>query len=450
MDFDRKKLGDVRNKPEEIIKLIETKDKDFMAYLKTFENKKQIKEVLNRNYDIAIYTVGLSIYPLLFSLKVTNPNEKAIFFYTKKSEMFKEVFEVFKKGFNLNFDIEHEKVLGSTDTAEIYNEIEKVINRYKNKKIAIDITGGKKPTIAAGFFGASLHEEKNNIDILYMDFTEYSDDTPVYGSEFITILLNPNYIFSAIERKILKRLFNSYQYRAARKFSKEIRNRLRFVSKKFPNYKLDKQLQEIEKLYYFSSLYESRNDFNYKECEVNYKYLNTEEIKGLNILKNSQKRVEKIEENLFKLGYRSEKFSIELANDLYKEFKEDKLSVYFALDRYISALRYKDIDYQSYILRLVSALEISGVMYSRGQSTRLEEKIRCVSNENLKRKLHELRIIRNNLNLIHGFKTINAPKEDFEAAVLEYISQAFDMPKDKLIYIIENELKFRTFDEIIL
>lgn len=449
MDFNRKKLGDLRNKPEEIIKLIETKDKDFMAYLETFENKEQIKEVLNKNYDIAIYTVGLSIYPLLFSLKVTNPNEKVIFFYTEKSIMFKEVFEVFANEFHLNFDIEHRKMSDSTDTAEIYNEIEKVISRYNNKKIAIDITGGKKPTIAAGFFGASLHEEENNIDILYMDFTEYLNDVPVYGSEFITTLLNPNYIFSAVERKTLKKLFDSYQFRAARRFSKEIRDRLKNISKKFPNYNLDKQLQEIEKIYYFSKLYELRNDFNYKECEANDKYLNAEEIKGLNKLKTSQERIEKIEENLFKLGYRKEKFSIELAKDLYKEFKEDKSSVYFALDRYISALRYKNIDYQSYILRLVSVLEISGVMYSEGKSTRLEEKIRYVSNENLKRKLYELKNVRNNLNLIHGYRVINGPKEDFEAAVLEYVSQAFNIPKKDLLYIIEKELKFRTFDEIV-
>lgn len=448
MDFDRKKLGDVRKNPDEIIKLIRNKDKDFMKYMETFESKEEIKDVLKKNYDIAIYTVGLSIYPLLFSLKVANPNEKAIFFYTDKSVMFKEVFEVFSKVLGLKFEMEHKLLKKSSDTAEMYNEIERTLRRFKNKHIAIDITGGKKPTIAAGFFGASIHKENNNIDILYMDFTEYVNDVPVYGTEFITILLNPNEIFSAVERKTLKKLFDSNQFRAARKFSKEIRDRLRLISKKFSDYDIKAQLEDVEKIYYFAKLYENRNDFNYERCEINERYLTYEEIRGIEELKKAYEKIGKIKRKLYDLGYTGPDFNKRFAEYLFDEFHKDRSGIYIALDRYISALRYKNIDYQNYILRLVSVLEMAGIVFTEGKAVRLEEKLKNIPDKNIKVRLNNLRRKRNDLSLVHGFGVVDCPDVHYESAVLEYVCQAFDTDKEELDKIMETDLKFRTFEEI--
>lgn len=449
MEFNAEKLAQLRDKPEELIRLINTKDEDFINYLKTFENKKEIQEVLRKEYDIAIYTVGFSIYPLLFSLKIANPKEKAIFFYTKSSLKFKEVFEEFKKEFGLKFEIYHKTTKSSSDTAEIYHKIERVLRNHKKKKIAIDITGGKKPTIAAGFFGASLHSDENDIDILYMDFTKYKNNRPIYGSEFITILLNPNDIFSAIERKELEELFDSGQYRAARRFSKGIRDRLRSILKKNQSYNLDEQVSEIQKIYYFSKLYELRNDFDYERCEIKEEYLTKDEIKGMFKLKKAYEKILDMEEGLIRNGYKGINVSTELTRRLHSIFKNDDSCLYLALDRYISALRYKNIDYQSYILRLVSVLELAGTIYTKGQSTLLKDKVNKVPNYELKHKLVELKNIRNNLSLIHGFRVVNAPKLDYEMAVLDYICLAFKVDELKVENIINKELVFRTFDEII-
>ncbi|RKD31281.1 hypothetical protein [Thermohalobacter berrensis] len=449
MEFDAKKLAKLRDKPKELIKLINNRDQDFMNYLKTFENKKEIQEVLKEEYDIAIYTVGFSIYPLLFSLKVANPKEKAIFFYTKASSKFKEVFDEFKKEFNLDFEIKHRTTESSSDTAEIYHEIERVLRKHRNKKIAIDITGGKKPTIAAGFFGASLHSDENDIDILYMDFSEYKNDIPVYGSEFITILLNPNDIFSAVERKELEELFDSGQYRAARRFSKRIRDRLKAILKKMKSYDLDEQLAEIKKIYYFSKLYELRNDFNYEECIIREEYLTKAEIKGISKLKKAYSKITDLEDELLSKGYRGIDVSTQLTRRLHNRFKDDDSCLYLALDRYISALRYKNIDYQSYILRLVSVLELAGTIYTKGRSELLKDKLKIVPDYELRYKLNELKNTRNNLSLIHGFRVVSAPKLDYEVAVLNYICLAFDVDKQMVENIIEKELKFRNFNEII-
>lgn len=449
MNFDREKLTKHRNDPMELINLIEMKDKDFLEYLNSFMCKEENIQIKNKNYDIGIYTVGFSPYPILLSLLVTNPKENAILYYSEQSIEFKSVFTKFAEVFGLKFELVHEMMNGSSDTAEMYNAIEKAIKVNRGKKVAIDITGGKKPTIAAGFLGASLHEKENNIDILYMDFKEYENDNPVYGSEYLTILLNPNDLFNTIERKALRELFSSYQYRGARRLSKDILERLKFISKTYSEYNIDYQIDEIKKIYYFSKLYELRNDFNYERCEIYPNMLTKEEINGLNNLILAKKKIDKISSDMSIYSHDSIKYNIEVTKLIYSEFKDDEFLLYLALERYIGALRYKNIDYQSYILRLTSVIELSGIMMFDGEYTKLNDKIKDLKSKNLRKKLFSLKDERNNSSLIHGFGFLDNPKEQYESAVLEYISIAFNKSRKDLDYIMNKELKFRTFEEVI-
>ena len=59
-----------------------------------------------------------------------------------------------------------------------------------------------------------------------MDFLEYKNDNPIYGSEYLVKLINPSELFSALDFKVLQGLYKSHQYRAARKMSKLIKNHL--------------------------------------------------------------------------------------------------------------------------------------------------------------------------------------------------------------------------------
>lgn len=449
MEFNNEKLAKVRNNAIEIEKLILDEDKDLKNYLHSFLQKEDNQKFRENHYDIGIYTVGFSPYPIFLSLLLVKPKEKAILYYSEKSVDFKSVFESFVDTFGLEFELVHKVMKGSSDTAEVYNIIEKDIRKYRDKKISIDITGGKKPIVAAGFLGASLHGKQNKIDILYIDFKEYEDDRPVYGSEYLTTLLNPNYLFSTVERKALKELFESYQYRGARRLSKEILGRLKYISKSYPDYNIDYQIDELEKIYYFSKLYELRNDFNYEECNIDEDMLTQGEIKGLSALLDIEKRVNNIILELKIYKGDGNRYNEEMAKSIYNEFKDDNLLLYLALERYIGALRYKDIDYQSYILRLASVIELAGIMMFKGEYIRLHDKIGKFNDKNIKNKLFALKDKRNNLSLTHGFGSLDMPKEDYEIAVIDYICKAFKKGRKDIDKIIDEELKFRTFDEVI-
>ncbi len=449
MNFDNEKLAKIRNNAVEIEKLILNEDKDFKKYIHSFLQKTNNQKFKENHYDIGIYTVGFSPYPILLSLLAIKPKEKAILYYSESSIVFESVFESFIDVLELKFELVHETIKGSSDTAEVYNTIEKDIKYYRDKKIAIDITGGKKPTVAAGFLGASLHEDQNKIDIIYMDFKEYRNDRPVYGSEYLTVLLNPNYLFSTVERKALKELFNSHQYRGARRLSKEILKRLKYISKRYSDYNIDYQIEELEKIYYFSKLYEMRNDFNYEHCKIDGSILTENEIKGLKGLLEVEKRIDNISANLEIYKGDNIRYSKEMTKSIYNEFKEDKLLLYLALERYIGALRYKDIDYQSYILRLASVVELSGIIMFKGKYIRLNDKIKNIRDKNIRNKLFALKNKRNNLSLTHGFGSLDMPKEDYEIAVIGYICKAFGKRRKEIDRIVNEELKFRTFDEIV-
>ncbi|HHV26933.1 MAG TPA: hypothetical protein GXX63_07030 [Tissierellia bacterium] len=447
MNFDNEKLAKIRNNATEIKELILDEDKDLKNYLHSFLQKEGNQKFRDNHYDIGMYTVGFSPYPIFLSLLLINPKEKAILYYSEKSIDFKSVFESFVDIFGLEFELVHKVMKGSSDTAEVYNIIEEDIRKYRDEKIFIDITGGKKPTVAAGFLGASLHEKE--IDIIYMDFDEYEDDRPVYGSEYLTTLLNPNYLFSTVERKALKELFESYQYRGARRLSKEILGRLKYISKSYSDYNIDYQINELEKIYYFSKLYELRNDFNYEECNIDEDILTKGEIKGLSTLSNVEKRVNNIISELKIYKGNSNRYNEEMAKSIYNEFKDDNLLLYLALERYIGALRYKDIDYQSYILRLASVIELAGIMMFKGEHIRLNDKIKNFNDKNIRNKLFKLKDERNNSSLTHGFGSLNMPKEDYEIGTINYVCKAFKKGRKDIDKIIDEELKFRTFDEII-
>ena len=63
--------------------------------------------------------------------------------------------------------------------------------------------------------------------------------------------------------------------------------------------------------------------------------------------------------------------------------------------------------------------------------------------------LFALKDKRNNLSLTHGFGSLDMPKEDYEIAVIDYICKAFKKGRKDIDKIIDEELKFRTFDEVI-
>ena len=278
MSYDKKKLEDARSDPKAIVEFIENKDPDFCQYIDEVKNKKENDILKRNNYELIIYPIGFSPYTTIHSLYTLRP-QKAVFIYTPESEKFEDVFYSFKEHFLPHLQTDKDVISNSTGVEETYNTIENFLRKNKGKRTAIDITGGKKPVVASSFMGASQYRE-NQVDTIYLDFYEYQNDRPVYGSEYLSILVNPNDLFSTMEKNALEELFNSGHYKKARELSKELIQRISRIPKTYARLNIDSQLRELERIRYFSKLYEERNEFKYDNIEIKTRCFQPRKLKG--------------------------------------------------------------------------------------------------------------------------------------------------------------------------
>jgi hypothetical protein len=178
---------------------------------------------IDENYDTGIYLVGYSIMPLILSISYIKPSE-IIFVVTPDTQ---PLIDEIKGGINGISPDYHAFISGDdririmaiedlSDPAAVFQTIDKIIYENEGKKIAIDITGGKK-TMVTGAFMASAHSR--TCDIFYIDFEEYNirNSEPVYGTEFLASLPNPSEIFSLADWDRLISLKESYQFNQALK-----------------------------------------------------------------------------------------------------------------------------------------------------------------------------------------------------------------------------------------
>lgn len=417
-------------------------DKDFINYIHGFVEKEENKLINKELYDIGIYTIGFSPYTTILSLSSIKPKEKVILLFTKDSLKFIEVFKEYLNMIELNVELVIRETISDGDAAEVFNVILDEIKKYSSKKIAVDITGGKKPTIAAGYLAASLYNRNSNIDILYLDFHQYENDIPTYGTEYLSKLLNPNDLFNTIEQRALEEMYSSHNFKGARRLSKDIENRLKRNANILVQYNIEWQIDEISKIYYFSKLYELRNNFDYSSIIINNKFLSSREIKAIRMISRFLDRMKYIESEL------NLNRSKTIEEMIYKEFGNSNEILYMVLDRYNGALMMKNIDLQSYIMRLFSVIELTGIVLTKGKVKESIDKINVVGGKRLKEDLHGLRKLRNNLSLTHGFKAIAQPDPRYENAVIEYISLGFGRSKKEIKELIYQELRYRRFNEI--
>lgn len=434
IEFNIEKLKRVKNNNKEILDLIRNKDEDLIKYIDTFTKKSTNRQIEKNKYNIAIYTIGFSPYTILLSLAVLKPDEEIVLIFTKDSLKYKQIFEEYVNMINIRAKLVCREIKFNSDTAEVFRIISEEIENYSSKNIAVDITGGKKPAVAAAYLAATFCR---NIDIIYLDFEQYKDDIAEYGTEYLNILLNPNDVFSTIERRALEEMYLSNNFKGARRLSKEIEQRLKKSQKILVEYKIDNQIDEIQKIYYFSKLYELRNDFNYRDINIEERYLSREEIHGIRKISKFLMNIEEMQ----KKGKASNQ-------QIYEEFNTKDEIMYMVLERYNGALMMKDVDLQSYIIRLVSTIELAGIILTKGEKEKTVDKINKIEDLKLRYKLHDLRVYRNSLNLNHGFNAIFSPDKGYENAVLKYISLVFKKSESELKSIIINELRYRNYDEI--
>jgi CRISPR-associated protein (TIGR02710 family) len=106
------------------------------------------------------------------------------------------------------------------DASEIYEKIRKHLEFFKGKRVAIDLTRGKRVMSAAlgivgSFFGC---------DLIYVD-EEWDLDTAlgIPGTEHLVVVRNPYKIFGDLEQRYGMELFNRFEYASAAEIFRELR-----------------------------------------------------------------------------------------------------------------------------------------------------------------------------------------------------------------------------------
>lgn len=144
-------------------------------------------------YDVGIFLVGFSELPIIFSLATLLPKEiyfiyspeskSSLWWIQKGAEAIQQ--ELGNKVNTAIRDLAHgREVNAASDPIQTFLQIEYVLEQHPKKKIALDISGGKKTMISGAFLSASVSE---NCDVFYVDFLEYSRQNrrPVPGTEFL-------------------------------------------------------------------------------------------------------------------------------------------------------------------------------------------------------------------------------------------------------------------------
>jgi tetratricopeptide (TPR) repeat protein len=301
-----------------------------------------------------------------------------------------------------NFEVE------PSSSADAFSKIVLEWNKLKEmgikepKKVAIDITGGKKTMVSGAFTAAAIY----GFDIWYVDSGEYDPilQTPVPGTERYIEVLNPLDVFSIKDRQNAENLFNNGRYQEAYELLNRAINLLK--REEYADFiKGTEIVQEVEKLYPWAQMYShwdrmeytealtameqigiSQDDIRYEALETLasidstrkeiMEYLESEYKWILDVIDNDKDQPPSDEElkRLKKQYYESEE-NLEGERNLEREANtrtleklyrdavndSDRFPFFFALDLYLSAIRLENrVRYDDALLRMNRAIEIWG------------------------------------------------------------------------------------------
>lgn len=312
----------------------------------------------NLNYDIGIFLVGFSSLPIVLSLAEIQPTEKIYFLYSSDTK--KKCYEITdrmqamltgKTCFDnligrvedIVLDIQSCKnsrgcgleIDDPSDPVKTFKLIKTVIDKVGDKRIALDLTGGKKTMIGGGFTAGSIWASKwseaaqeftDFCDMFYIDSLKYDADrsAPVPGHEFLSRLKNPYDVYNVQNVQQAEKLFEKHNYEAAAELWEKVRAKLQEPTTK--RYGLVKETEETKNRYRIAHCYYLWDAFYYDKAN------------------NAKKR----HKNSWGYNEKHVKDSIDVVDILSKVtnkrtlFENKVRIIHYAADRYQNAIRRKE------------------------------------------------------------------------------------------------------------
>ena len=313
-------------------------------------------------YGVGIFLVGYSSLPIVLSLAEIQPSQEIYFLYSSGADGTRdrccEIADRMRAmlGGLTDFDALIDRVDSSvcdlnkfglevdnpSDPVETFKRIKEVIDNVGNKRIALDLTGGKKTMIGGGFTAGSILDFSDSIDMFYIDSLEYNPHrgSPKPGTEFLTQLENPYNVYNMQSVREAEKLFQQHNYEAAATLWDAVGGNLESHANR---YGLEEEQDAVQKDLDMADCYGFWDAFDYKTaCEqakcygkswgYNEKHTNSS-IDVLDILSEV--------ENLETL------------------FAEEARIIHYAVDRYQNAIRRMKSDrFDDAIVRFTQVVEI--------------------------------------------------------------------------------------------
>ena len=197
------------------------------------------------SYDIGIFLVGYSSLPIALSLAEIQPCEKIYFLYSKETKgILYEIVDRLQTMLGGSkpslMDLVDDTVLhhlgksaltidDPSDPVATFKRIKEVIDsidEVDNKRIALDLTGGKKTMLGGGYTAGAIWASRWSqaskelvpfCDMYYIDSKKYDPlrGSPDPGTEFLSRLENPYDVYNVQNNLEAHKLFEKHNYEAA-------------------------------------------------------------------------------------------------------------------------------------------------------------------------------------------------------------------------------------------
>lgn len=240
--------------------------------------KQTLDGLIEIRYDLHILLVGTVLQPLMLSVSAINSDNILLLYdlqgTAQKKDALKDYIAAFKSKIAMSVAV------NSSEPHTVFTAIKEIIEKkeWNEKKICIDITGGKKSMVGGGFLASSIL----GIDTYYIDFEQYINGNPVLCTEFLNKLDNPYDIYNIQLLNQAKELFRSYNYQAAFQLFSLIDSKLSsngIISSAL--YGLEDEREKVAKMKLASEIYMYWDKFDYADA----KDIGCQDFKNIAIVK---------------------------------------------------------------------------------------------------------------------------------------------------------------------
>lgn len=321
---------------------------------------------LHESYDVLITLVGFSLQPLMHTILTICPccvypivTKETRYFdgNIPVQNYFKHLVSQYGEGKSIA--IMEPVIVDTIGSIDAFQKIRQIIQDVgKDKKVAIDITGGKKSMDASAFLAAAIEKDTH---IFYVDFEGYDKDKVQCGTEFLNKLDNPYDIYNVDLMNKGKELFDNHNYQAAYEIFEDIEKKLQ----KHDAFDLSDELDNVRKMKQAAMFCKYWDKFDYEEA---WKALPTTEPHAKSLLsvlkKNDEiyRGIKEDEDTYFQQNAPGK--SIEKLKEKYEEFlsisepdKEKKIKSF--IDRERKAFQFGHNEFKELLNNLGSVRRIN-------------------------------------------------------------------------------------------